>query len=61
MTIPAMKEDILSNLTPDIEKQLNIMHAMYLVMQCCCDSAKGYQVFKTLQELKVLCLPNYHN
>ena len=35
MSIPSMEEDILGDLTQGNEPQLNIMHATYLLMQCC--------------------------
>jgi len=34
-----MEEDILGGLTQGNELQLNIMHATYLVMQCCSESS----------------------
>ena len=39
MSIPSMEEDILGGLTQGNEPQLNIMHATYLVMQCCSESS----------------------
>jgi len=35
MSIPSMREDILGGLTQENEPQLNIMHATYLLVQCC--------------------------
>ena len=39
MSIPSMEEDILGGLTEGNESQLNIMHATYLLMQCCSESS----------------------
>ena len=63
MSIPAMVENILSNLAFLPESQLNIMHATYLVMECYCNlsSQRGYQVFTDLhskQGAKVLLIPS---
>ena len=35
MSLSSMEEDIIGGLTPATEPQLNIMHANYLLMQCC--------------------------
>ena len=50
MSMPAMVESILANLTSLTEPQLSIMNATYLVMQCCLDSPsqRGQEVFKAL-------------
>ena len=51
MSIPSMEEDILGGLTQGNEPQLNIMHATYLVMQCCSESSAANvakQLFLTL-------------
>jgi hypothetical protein len=52
MTMPSLEGDILSNLKPEAETKLNIMHATYLVMQSCLDSRllsqQGYQFFRVL-------------
>ena len=39
MSIPSMEEDILGGLTQGNEPHLNIMHATYLLMQCCSESS----------------------
>jgi len=39
MSIPSMQEDILGGLTQGNEPQLNIIHATYLLMQCCSESS----------------------
>ena len=62
MSVPAMVENILSNLTSLPESQLNIMHATYLVMECYCNlsSQIGHQVFTDLyskQDAEVLLIP----
>ena len=61
MSIPSMEEDILGGLPQGNEPQLNIMHATYLLMQCCseptaADMAK--QLFLSLQEksLVIACM-----
>ena len=43
----------MSNLTPEVEAQLNLMHATYLVMECCCDSSslRGCEVFRALYSM----------
>ena len=38
MSLSSMEEDIIGGLTPATEPQLNIMHATYLLMQCCSES-----------------------
>ena len=51
MSIPGMMEDLMTCLTCNIERQLNVMHAAYLIARCCCDSmssSRGLHVFKTL-------------
>ena len=35
ISLSSMEEDIIGSLTPATEPQLNIMHATYLLMQCC--------------------------
>ena len=39
MSLSSMEEDIMGGLTPVTEPQLNIMHATYLLMQCCSESS----------------------
>ena len=39
MSLSSMEEDIIGGLTPATEPQLNIMHATYLLMQCCSESS----------------------
>ena len=38
MSLSSMEEDIIGGLTPATEPQLNIMHATYLLIQCCSES-----------------------
>ena len=45
MSIPSMEEDILGGLTQENEPQLNIMHATYLLMQCCSESSAAKLFF----------------
>ena len=57
MSVPSMEEDILGGLTQGNEPQLNIMHATYLVMQCCSESSAAdvaKQLFSALHS-KYIC------
>ena len=50
MSVPAMVENVMSNIASLPETKLSIMHATYLVMECYSDLSpqKGYQVFTAL-------------
>ena len=56
MSIPSMEKDILGGLTQENEPQLNIMHATYLLMQCCSESSAAdvAKLFSTLQSKFIL-------
>ena len=51
--MPALQQDILGTLPSSIESQLNILHATYLVMECCFESTNGLstgiKLFRHLQ------------
>ena len=50
ISMPALREDVLSGLTPAVEAKLTVVHATYLMMQCCSESASSQvrQVFTQL-------------
>lgn len=50
MSMPVLVEDILGNLTPQVEGKLNVMHVTFLVMDCSNDSMsiRGHKVFTSL-------------